>query len=133
MTGVQTCALPISAHGLSPADLLEASNEGRFRPLYQSLLDQARAHLAAGWEYTNALPRNCRRIRLACAWPVLIGAKTLAHLRTRNALDPGQRIKISRAEVRGVMLRSLVFHPWPGAWRKLFERAGEAPNRPAQG
>ena len=117
------CYMPVnelSAAGLTPSDLLEPQNEVKFRPLYGRYLAQAEAHLTAGWAYTNALPRRCVRVRLACAWPILIGAKTLARLRAGNVLDPGQRIKISRSEVKSLMLRSILCYPWPSAWRKLF-------------
>lgn len=119
------CYLPakqLSAHNLVPEDLLQPANEPRFRRLYQMFLDKTHAHLAAGWEYTNSLPRHCVRVRLACAWPILIGVKTLARLRTQNVLDPQRRIKISRSEVRGLITRSVISYPWPAAWRRLFTR-----------
>jgi farnesyl-diphosphate farnesyltransferase len=119
------CYIPadhLSTHGFVPAQLLEPANEPRFRPLYNLFLQKTEAHLAAGWDYTNALPRNCVRVRLACAWPILIGVKTLARLRTRNVLDPDQRIKISRAEVRALIARSLVTYAWRPAWQRLFSR-----------
>jgi farnesyl-diphosphate farnesyltransferase len=116
------CYLPkqsLSEIGLTPADLLQPANEPRLRPLYNRYLDFAEAHLAAGWNYTNSLPRRAMRVRLACAWPILIGLKTIARLRTGNVLDPQQRIKISRPEVRQIMLRSFVRYPFPAAWRNL--------------
>ena len=121
------CYLPserLSAVGLSAADLLQPGNQPKFRPLYDNYLAAAEAHLAAGWAYTNALPRRCGRVRLACAWPILIGMKTLARLRTSNVLDPQQRIKITRLEVKALILRSVLFYPWPSAWKKLFPSSG---------
>jgi len=105
--------------GLQPGDLRNAANEPRLRPLYNHWLDHAEAHLSAGWNYTNALPWSCVRVRLACAWPVLIGLRTIARLRTGNVLDPQQRIKIPRAEVRQVIVQSIVCYPLPRAWRNL--------------
>ena len=117
------CYLPadgLARLGLSSANLLNPSNEPKFRPLYNEWLDHAEAHLAAGWTYTNALPGRHVRVRLACAWPILIGMKTLTRLRRGNVLDPQQRIKITRAEVKALILRSVLFYPWPSAWKKLF-------------
>jgi len=117
------CYLPLDrlrAIGLEPADLLNKVNEPEFRALYHSYLDKAATHLAAGWEYTNTLPRRFVRVRLACAWPVLIGIRTVEKLRTANILDPQIRVKVSRAEVRGIIFRTLVRYPWPDAWRRLF-------------
>jgi farnesyl-diphosphate farnesyltransferase len=120
------CYIPAKALttvGLAPGDLLEAANEPRFRELYGRYVALAEGHLKAGWAYTNALPGRCVRVRLACAWPVLIGVKTLGKLRASNVLDPAQRIKVSRPEVKGLMVRSVLSYPWPPAWRRLFSRA----------
>ena len=116
------CYLPaegLVSLGLSPAELLSPASEPKLRPLYDEWLARAESHLAAGWDYTNALPWRCVRVRLACAWPILIGNKTLARLHAGNVLDPERRIKISRAEVRQIILRSLVYYPLPGAWKTL--------------
>ena len=122
------CYLPsasLAEFGLTPQDLLALSNIHRLRPLYDRYLDLAGKHLAAGWAYTKALPRGCVRVRLACAWPVLIGVRTLTRLRAGNVLDPAQRIKVSRAEVRQIMLRSLLRYPCASAWDRQFAEAGK--------
>lgn len=116
------CYLPadqLAAIGLPPAALLEAGNEPTFRPLYNRYLDLAAGHLAAGWSYTNTIPRSQIRLRLACAWPVLVGAETIKRLRAAPVLNPGGRIKISRADVRRILLQSVLRYPCPGAWRRL--------------
>jgi len=120
------CYLPakaLAAHGLTPDDLLLTASEPRLRPLYDSWLGTAQAHLAAGWDYTNALPRACVRVRLACAWPILIGVRTLALLRQGPVLDASQRIRVRRDEVRAWMLRSVALYPWLSAWQRLFTKA----------
>jgi farnesyl-diphosphate farnesyltransferase len=117
------CYLPMDKlleAGLKPADLLSPANEAKIRPLYDRYLDLAEAHLVAGWEYTNTIPCGQVRVRLACAWPVLIGVKTIGRLRTENLLDPARRIKITRSEVRGIIARSVLFYPFPAVWRNQF-------------
>lgn len=119
------CYVPadeLVASGLSPKDLLDPANEPKFRPLYARHLAVAEGHLAAGWTYTNTLPRRCVRVRLACAWPALIGAATLTRLNTANVLNPAERIKISRSEVKKLMFKSVIFYPLPPAWRRLYPR-----------
>ncbi len=113
--------------GLEPPELLSASTMGRFRPLYSSYLKQAEDLLGAGWAYTNALPHNEMRVRLACAWPILIGMRTLARLRAGNVLDERHRIKISRGEVRALVLRSVLCYPNARAWNRLPSQAAESP------
>lgn len=120
------CYLPepaLADHGLQPADLLDPRTMPRFVMLYADYLDRAGAHLAAGWSYTNMLPRSQVRVRLACAWPILIGLRTIARLRLSNALDRSRRVKVSRPEVRSILLRSLLRYPFPGAWQRLFDEA----------
>jgi len=117
------CYIPansLKAAGLVPADLVLSKNEARFRPVYDGLLALAGGHLAAGWEYTCMLPRGQFRLRLACAWPVLIGARTLERLRRENMLDAARRIKVSRPEVRSLILRSVLLYPFRRSWEAQF-------------
>lgn len=119
------CYIPedtLAGCGLTPKSLLDPSSMKRFRPLYDIYLKQAETYLSAGWQYTTSLPFRCVRIRLACAWPLLIAVKTLQRLRTANVLDDKCRIKISRFEVRQLMLQSAIAYPFPGIWNRLFAR-----------
>lgn len=121
--GQGRCYVPedrLRHHQLRPEDLLDKNQEPRFRALYRSYLDKAWMNLEAGWRYTNALPRTCVRVRLACAWPILIGVKTLDRLRTSNVLDAALRVKISRSEVKTILFQTLMRYPWPSAWNRLF-------------
>jgi len=121
------CYIPaekLAAIGLSPEDLLRPENEPKFRPLYNHYLDLTESHLAAGWEYTNLIPFGQMRIRLACAWLILIGLKTIPRLRSENVLDPRVRIKIPRAEVWRMIRRSVLCYPLPGTWRRMANFRG---------
>ena len=117
------CYLPLPAlrrAGLTPADLLDPAALPRLQPVYDRWLSRAQEHLNAGWTYTNSLPWRHARVRLPCAWPILLGKQTLDKLRTGNVLDPAQRIKVSRRELKGLVLRSVAYYAWPPLWRKLF-------------
>jgi farnesyl-diphosphate farnesyltransferase len=83
-------------------------------------LQRAQDFLKTGWAYTQLVPWRCVRVRLACAWPLLIGNDTLALLRTGNILEPRHRIKVSRDQVKKIIWRSVLYYPWPAAWRGLF-------------
>jgi farnesyl-diphosphate farnesyltransferase len=123
------CYLPaeeLRAAGLTPADLLRPESLATLRPVYDRWLDVAHGHLAAGWRYTNTLPRQQRRLRLACAWPILMGGRTLALLQTGNPLDPARRLKVSRPEVRRLLLGSLLALMSSRRWERLFTAAGRA-------
>ena len=128
------CYLPereLRGVGLAPADLLNPASEARLRPLYLRYLDMAEEHLEAGWAYTNHLPRGNLRVRLACAWPILIGMQTLTKLRTGQVLEGSRRIKISRKEVRQVLVRSVFWYPWPGRWHGLLNAYRQQPKHVA--
>ena len=106
------CYLPadeLGAHGLTPGDLLDPDAMPKLRPLYGALLDLAAEHYRAGWRYALAIPRGEWRMRLACAWPLLIGEATIAALRRHdNPLAATAPVKIARRRVRAMLARSLV-------------------------
>ena len=106
------CYLPrteLAALGVQPQQLLDPDMVGRVRPLLDALLDLTLSHYREGWAYTLAIPRREWRLRLACAWPLLIGVSTLALVRrSQRLLDPRARVKIARTQVYGIMLRSLL-------------------------
>jgi farnesyl-diphosphate farnesyltransferase len=123
------CYLPtekLEAAKLLPETLLSPANERRCLPLFHEYLDKADSHLAAGWTYTNMLPFGQFRVRLACAWPILIGVRTIEKLRAANVIELQQRVKVSREEVRGMVTRSILACPFPKAWRNLLPLAGKA-------
>ena len=122
------CYLPLErldAIGLRPNDLANPEMESAFRALYHGYLDQAHEHLSAGWTYTNSLPARFIRLRLACAWPLIIGARTIAKLRKTNILKENTRVKVSRSEIYSIILQSILRYPFKGAWNRLFPQ----PNR----
>lgn len=117
------CYLPmekLEQHKLSPPTLLSTASEKNFLPLFHEYLDKAESHLQAGWDYTKALPFSQFRVRLACAWPILIGMKTIEKLRTASVIELRQRVKISRSDVRRIILRSIFACPFSSAWVNLF-------------
>ena len=69
-----------------------------------------------------AIPRREVRLRLACAWPLLIGLKTLALVaESENLLDPAAGVKIPRADVYRVLLRSMILIGWNGALNGYYQ------------
>lgn len=105
------CYLPqedLRILALAPEDLRDPQAIERVKPLLRDLLQLTLTHYQEGWGYTLAIPQREVRMRLACAWPLLIGLKTLALVaQSENLLDPSAAVKISRAEVYRILLRSL--------------------------
>ncbi|HVU27873.1 MAG TPA: phytoene/squalene synthase family protein [Verrucomicrobiae bacterium] len=117
------CYLPLEKlepAGLWPEILFSPATGTKFLSLYRRYLDDAQARLESGWRYTNTLPFWQIRVRLACAWPILIGAKTVAKLRMADLNGLRARIKVSRGEVYWILLGSILTYPLPFVWRKLF-------------
>lgn len=123
------CYLPadrLAERGLNPRGLLDSVALSAFRPLYDEYIARAESCLSAGWRYTTSLPAwspRSARLRLACAWPALIGIATLRRLRGENPLDPICRIKVGRPEVKRLILKSIALYVRPDAWRRMFEAA----------
>lgn len=109
---------------LTPETFFDPQNESAFLTLFRRHLDLAEEHLRAGWRYTEALPYGQFRVRLACAWPLLLGVKTLERLRQADVAALKKRVKVSRGEVYGIIGRTVVACPVPGLWRGLY-RGGE--------
>lgn len=105
------CYLPrqdLARWGLEPHDLLDPGRAPAARPLLTEWLNIALDHYEAGWQYTFAIPRREARMRLACAWPLLIGLRTLDLLvASPNWLDPAITLKVPRVRVYGLMAHSL--------------------------
>jgi farnesyl-diphosphate farnesyltransferase len=105
------CYLPraeLAAFGVQPEALLQPETIVRVRPLLESLLAETLDFYRDGWAYTLAIPPREWRLRLACAWPLLIGVSTLAMVKNaRGLLDPTVHVKIARTQIYAILLRSL--------------------------
>jgi farnesyl-diphosphate farnesyltransferase len=123
------CYLPqdrLTAAGLTPQTLLNPENEAAFLRLFAPYLAMAEAHLAAGWRYVNQLPFAQFRVRLACAWPLLLGVRTVEQLRAARVADLKARVKVPRSEVYAMMVRSTLAAPVPVLWRQLYHPPAKA-------
>ena len=133
------CYLPrqdLAKFDLTPNDLLDPGALDRLRPLLNELLRLTLEYYAEGFTYLLAIPRTEFRLRLACAWPLLIGLRTLELVqRSRNLLDPHVTVKISRSAVYAIMVRSTLLAWSDGGleryYRELRNRIG-APSMAAQ-
>src|SRR5258706_131859 len=77
------CYLPareLESLGVRPGDLLDPELALRARPLVRRLIALTLDHYDVAWRYTLAIPRAEWRMRLACAWPLLIGLRTPGRL-----------------------------------------------------
>ncbi len=131
------CYVPareLAAIRLRPVDLREPAPRQRARALYDRLLVRALGHYDDGWNYTLAIPALEWRMRLACAWPLAIGLATLAALAAHpDPMGATSPIKISRAQVRGLLTRSTLVAWSNGGLADLAERLRRRIILPAAG
>lgn len=92
----------IESLGLQPAEIL--SEPERIEPVMMKWREKAEQGLEAGRKYASAV--RTRRVRFATALPAKIGARTLTLLREAGAGALVRRVKVSRAEVRRMIVSS---------------------------
>jgi len=90
----------LNAAHLATSQIL--SEPERFQPIYRTWLEKAKAGLECGMQYSRAIEN--RRVRAATVLPALIGARTLALLDQAGAGALQGTVKVSRREVRAMIL-----------------------------
>ena len=90
----------LSIAHLTPSQILSEST--RFQPIYRTWLEKAKAGLMSGMEYSGAIKN--RRVRAATVLPALIGMRTLALLDAAGPEALQRTVKVSRREVRAMIL-----------------------------
>ena len=115
------CYLPadeLRSLGTDPGDVL--AQPQRVEPLLRRWRERAEQGIAAGLEYACAI-KSCR-VRLATVIPALIGARTLAALRSAGPSAFIHKAKVSRPEVRRIIWQSTRTLAAPRSLRALFFR-----------
>ncbi|DAC37321.1 MAG TPA: squalene/phytoene synthase family protein [Candidatus Poseidoniaceae archaeon] len=119
------CYVPLprlEAVGLRKEDLRDPASMETFRPVFDDLLDVTDAHFEAAVRYVLKLPGQARRLRVACMLPIIIGQRTVDLLRTSNVLDPTERVKVERSEIKRILRRCLVATMIPGGTKRALTR-----------
>ena len=66
------------------------------------IINHALSYLDEALRYIMDIPRTLIRFRLFCVWPLFTAVKTLSKLYQEHSFLSGQRVKISRKEVRHI-------------------------------
>jgi farnesyl-diphosphate farnesyltransferase len=108
----------LHAHGLSPVALANLAAPGapppapaEARALRRVTIELATLILRAAesaWPYVQAIEVDAVRLRLACAWPLLLALETLTavHKAGSPILAPGRPVKVTRGQVYALVARS---------------------------
>ena len=115
------CYLPadqLRSVGLGPAEIL--GNAARAEPVLKEWRAKAQQGIADGIEYSCAI--RPFRVRLATALPALIGARTLALLEQAGPAFFEQKVKVSRREVRGILVQLVASLASPRSISTMFRQ-----------
>jgi farnesyl-diphosphate farnesyltransferase len=108
----------LAAAGLAPQDVMR--HPDRFEKIWKRWQTQAQQRLGQGMRYAAAV--RSRRVRAASAMPALIGARTLALLRSAGLQSLQHKVKVPRREVRAIMARLAFTFAGRAPLQSLFDR-----------
>ncbi len=118
----------LSAHGSGHGTLLSPEHLARNRAALDPFVELAEAGLADALEYVLLVPKRAFPVRVFCALPVLFAYATTRDLaRSTAMLHAGGGVKISRREVKALMLLGPLAVASDYGFRRLVERVGRAP------
>jgi farnesyl-diphosphate farnesyltransferase len=109
----------LNAAHLATSQIL--SEPERFQPIYRSWLEKAKAGLECGMQYSRAIEN--RRVRAATVLPALIGVRTLSLLANAEVGALQRTVKVSRREVRAMILSLVVTLASRNEIDAIFNRA----------
>jgi farnesyl-diphosphate farnesyltransferase len=99
----------LRTHGSSHATILSPDHETANHAAIASLIELAWKDLDEARDYLLRVPRRALAVRLFCILPLLYAYATLRDLtRSREMLRPGGTVKISRGEVRALLVAGLL-------------------------
>ncbi|MGB1588964.1 MAG: phytoene/squalene synthase family protein [Candidatus Poseidoniaceae archaeon] len=105
---------------MNSESLLDPNNFDKFESLYNSYLDLTNNHLDEAVNYILMLPKTQFRLKASCMLPVLIGQRTVSLLRNGNVLDPENRIKVDRMQIKSYAKKILFSMMVPGGVKRLL-------------
>jgi farnesyl-diphosphate farnesyltransferase len=123
-------ASDLAAQGSGHETLLSPSHVEKNHRAVVRFIELARTDLDEALEYILLIPRRAVAIRAFCVLPLLFAYATLRDLAgSRAMLTPGGQVKISRREVRSLMVVGLLALLSNSALRGLVRRVKRRPFR----
>jgi farnesyl-diphosphate farnesyltransferase len=113
---------------LNRADLFKPEYERQALQVVDMVADKAERHLQNALNYIKALPPWLHTLRLACIWPMLFAARTLAISRHNVNVLVGE-VKMTRDEVKAIVRDTTLFG-WSNRWLENYFRRLAAPPAP---
>ena len=123
--------LALRAQGSSHATILTPEWRQANHVVIRQMVEGAWANLGRALEYLLLIPRRALAIRVFCALPLLFAYATLRELtRTTAMLTPGGTVKITRREVKALLLAAPALAFSNRATRWLVRRVTKRPLLP---
>jgi len=110
---------------LNRADMFKPEYERQALQVVDLVADKAERHLQNALNYVKALPPWLHTLRLACIWPMLFAARTLAISRHNVNVLVGE-VKMTRDEVKTIVRDTTLFG-WSNHWLENYFRRLAAP------
>ncbi len=118
----------LAAHGSSHDTLLSPQHIEHNHKAVAHFIDLARLDLDQALEYMLMIPRRALAVRAFCVLPLLFAYATLRDLSgSRAMLTVGGTVKISRREVKSLMIAGLLAMISNRALRRLVQRVKARP------
>jgi farnesyl-diphosphate farnesyltransferase len=118
----------LQAVGSTHAAILDPQRRAANRAALAPLLALAHEDVERALRYVEAIPAAALRIRLFCVLPVLLAIATIRELeRSDEMLVPGGSVKVSRAEVRALIIAGSTSTLTNRTLRWLVERVRKRP------
>lgn len=95
------------------------------------LIRVAGGHLASAFQYTMLIPTRETGIRRFLLWTLGMAVQTLGRLADNPAFGKGDQVKISRKEVRAIVLATSALVRWDRGLGWMFDRAAGRVSRAA--
>jgi farnesyl-diphosphate farnesyltransferase len=116
----------LAAAGSSHAGILDSSRRTESRAALEPLIAIAKHDIERGLRYIENIPLRAWRVRLFCILPILFAIATTREIeRSEAMLIPSGGVKISRVEVRTIMLASTTSMLSNGSLRRLARRLAQ--------
>ena len=118
----------LAANGSSHAEILDVDKRAANRRALEPVIALANDDVERALRYIEALPATAMRVRLFCVLPILFAIATLRELAQSDAmLVPGGGVKITRSEVRSLVLAGTTSTLTNRSLRWLAERVRKRP------
>jgi farnesyl-diphosphate farnesyltransferase len=118
----------LGAAGSNHAGILDAGRRAENRAALEPLLVMAKDDLERALRYIENIPLSALRVRLFCVLPLLFAVATVREIEQSQAmLVPGGSVKISRAEVRNIMVAATTSTLTNASLRWLVARIRQRP------